>query len=616
MAGTYYKYAERQADSQVNWFQVGKDMTDMLKKETELREQKKAAIDEASRQFGQELENAPTGNADDVNEWTTNFAADMQEYRLMTDRLLKSGRLNPKNYTLIRQNSLDGTKNLFSLSKEYQAEYEEKMKRKNENISSAAEGQFMAMVEGFANLKQTKPLINPTNGAISVGRMERGPDGVMRLKEGPDNYMTVNQLRNRIKEKVDKYKLNEDLQGEVKMMGEVVNEIVMKTGSATETGFLQKITDPTLRKGLAAEGQQAVNTYLKLESDIVKAKLTNPKNVSSVLFDWAGVDPKTGKAYQVVTDPKVAETSSHYVLWTYKDGLFQPDFETTKHGKEQYKQAEQYVKTKLRGMLEQKSELDPFSQPRKEQPPQQQEWQAERADRQRQQASALSLWNQLFSGATTGAKETAKQGLLGTPQAIQQGLLDIDMSDGKTIKLKYDNPKLNREIKIVDASGRPITGDQFAAAGIELHGVTDRAQFSKFANQKFANQGVDFRALGGGRQGTPVEQPAKPKVVARLTSGITDDLFKMKSQKASTTLGSLLSVIPGAIVQDKGGAFRNDVEITLPGLPVYKFNANLSAKEIPAEKTRLINFIKGAVSEDKAKKIIKELEASGGGELD
>ena len=35
MAGTYYNYAERQADSQVNWFQVGKDLTDMLKKETE-----------------------------------------------------------------------------------------------------------------------------------------------------------------------------------------------------------------------------------------------------------------------------------------------------------------------------------------------------------------------------------------------------------------------------------------------------------------------------------------------------------------------------------------------------------------------------------------------------
>lgn len=59
MARTYYKYAEKQADSQVNWFQVGKDLTDMLKKETEIRDQKKAAIDEASRQFGQELENAP-----------------------------------------------------------------------------------------------------------------------------------------------------------------------------------------------------------------------------------------------------------------------------------------------------------------------------------------------------------------------------------------------------------------------------------------------------------------------------------------------------------------------------------------------------------------------------
>jgi hypothetical protein len=28
---TYYKYAERQADSFVNWAEIGKDITDMLK---------------------------------------------------------------------------------------------------------------------------------------------------------------------------------------------------------------------------------------------------------------------------------------------------------------------------------------------------------------------------------------------------------------------------------------------------------------------------------------------------------------------------------------------------------------------------------------------------------
>jgi len=370
MARTYYKYAEQQADSQVNWFEIGKGLTDMLKAETEIREKKKAAIDESSRQFGQDLENAPTGNSDDVNQWTTNYASDMQQYRLLTDRLLKSGQMKPKDYTLIRQNTMDGTKNLFNLSKEYQAEFDEKSKRRDEDISSASEGQFMAMVEGFANLNQTKALINPTNGAISVGRMEKGEDGVMRLKEGTDNYMTVNQLRNRIKEKIDKYKLNDALEAETKLLGEVVTEVISKTGSSTQTGFMTKITDPTKKTGLSQEGQAAVNTYLKTESQIIEAKLSNPRHISSVLFDWTGgVDPKTNKAYQVVTDPKLAESSSNYILWGYKDGIFQPDFESTANGKAQKEEAATYVKNKLRSMLEQKTELQAFSQPAKQYAP-------------------------------------------------------------------------------------------------------------------------------------------------------------------------------------------------------------------------------------------------------
>jgi len=602
MARTYYKYAEKQADSQVNWFQVGKDLTDMLKKETEVREQKKAAIDEASRQFGQELENAPQGNSDDVNQWTTNYASDMQQYRLMTDKLLKSGQLKVKDYTLIRQNTMDGTKNLFNLSKEYQAEFDEKTRRRDEDKSSASEGQFLAMVEGFANLNQTKALINPTTGAISVGKMEKGADGVLRLKQGPDNYMTVNQLRNRIKEKIDKYQLNDALAGEVKLMGEVVNEAVTKTGSATQTGFMTKITDPTMRKGLSQEGQQAVDAYMNLENKIVQSKLSNPRHTSSILFDWSGgIDPKTNKPYQVTLDKDAAAKDSSLILWGYKDGIFQPDFETTANGKEQYKQAEEYTKKKLRGMLEQKTELTPFQQPRKEQP---QEWQYRAGQEQKQQADALSLWQQIYSGSTTGAKETAKQGLLGTPQALQQGLLDIDISDGKTIKLIYADPIKNRTIKMVDDLGNPVSGDQFAASGVELHGVTDRNKFSRFRGEKFATQGVNWKGVSSGRAGQPVEQPAKPAVRQYAANKIKDDLFTMKSVKAARTLQGLLSNFTGFKVEDIGGTFGNDVRVTSPDGATFIFNAN-DAGNAADSKAGLIDFISGKVTEEKAKELIK-----------
>ena len=599
MAGTYYNYAERQADSQVNWFQVGKDLTDMLKKETESREKKKKEIDEASRQFGQELENAPQGNADDVNQWTTNYANDMQQYRLLTDRLLKSGQMKVKDYTLIRQNTTDGTKNLFNLSKEYQAEYETKTKRRMEDQSSAAETQFMAMVEGFANLGQTKALINPTTGAISVGKMVSGPDGVKKLAEGPDNYMTVNQLRQRIKQNIDKYKLNDSLAVETKLMGDVVNEVQTKTGTILSGGMITKITDPTQRKGLAQDGQKAVDAYINLEKKIVQGQLSNPQHVSSILLDWqGGIDPKSGKPYQVTLDPELAKKDSHYILWGYKDGIFQPDFESTSNGKEQYKIAEEYTKTKLRGMLEQKTELRPTPQAQLQErrPPTEGEREAKKAE------DALSLWQQIYSGKTTAAKETAKQGLLGTPQALQQGLLDIDISDGKNIKLIYADPIKNRTIKIVDESGNPVTGPQFAAAGTELHGVTDVNKFTKFSKDQFGTQGVEWGKVSGGRAGEVAS--AKPAVRKYATDNIPNTLFTEKSEKATRDLQSILANFTGFKVEDIGGWMGNDVKVTAPDGTTYIFNANDSGQAANAKKG-LIDFITGKVSEEKGKELIK-----------
>lgn len=466
MAGTYYNYAERQADSQVNWFQVGKDLTDMLKKETETREKKKAAIDEASRQFGQELENAPQGNSDDVNQWTTQYAADMQQYRLLTDKLLKSGQMKERDYTLIRQNTMDGTKNLFNLAKEYQAEFDVKTARRMEDKSSAAETQFMAMVEGFANLAQTKALINPTTGAISVGKMVSGPDGVKKLAEGPDNYMTVNQLRQRIKQNIDKYDLNTQLEAESKLLGDVVKEVVTKTGSSTETGFITKFTDPTLRKGLSQEGKQAVDAYMETEKQIVAAQLSNPQHISSVLFDWTGgIDPNSKKPYQVTLDPKVAETSTHYILWGYKDGIFQPDFESTNNGKIQKTTAEDYVTNKFRSTLEQKTEIQPFQQPRKEQPSQ---FMVERGDKAKREQMSGNMIAKLYSGDPAQQQSAVTYfGGLPNVRSVQRdndGITVVTV-DGMTKTIPFKNP----------ATGEMMTQDDFvrSASSLLLGGDVD-----------------------------------------------------------------------------------------------------------------------------------------------
>ena len=119
---TYYNYAERSADSQVNWAEVGKGISDMLKDEVKIREDKKAAYDKAYQTDMQELANAPQGKWQDGNATVNNFAHDMMEQQMIDNRLLKSGQMKERDYTLRRENYKSQTNTLFDLQKTFQSE--------------------------------------------------------------------------------------------------------------------------------------------------------------------------------------------------------------------------------------------------------------------------------------------------------------------------------------------------------------------------------------------------------------------------------------------------------------------------------------------------------------
>ncbi len=85
MAKTFYKYAEREADSYINWGKIGSDISNMLVEQEKIREDKRLALDESSRKFGETLANAPQGENKTLNQWALEYAADAQEARLMQD---------------------------------------------------------------------------------------------------------------------------------------------------------------------------------------------------------------------------------------------------------------------------------------------------------------------------------------------------------------------------------------------------------------------------------------------------------------------------------------------------------------------------------------------------
>ena len=92
---SYYKYAERDADSQVNWAEVGKGLSDMLQETNRVREEKKAALDEAQRETMKYLAETPNGEHGGARQCILEYANIGSNQMRIWDHLLKSGQLDP-----------------------------------------------------------------------------------------------------------------------------------------------------------------------------------------------------------------------------------------------------------------------------------------------------------------------------------------------------------------------------------------------------------------------------------------------------------------------------------------------------------------------------------------
>lgn len=348
---TYYKYADRSASSQVNWAEIGKNLTDTLQEESRIREEKKAAIDEATRQYGLTLEQSPQGENTTFNQWGLDYAADAQEARLLQDRLLKSGKLKLKDYTIMRQNLTDGTKQAFNLLDEYNAEYKEKMER-SKSMDPATRSQYleqwlMAKGEMFANIRDSKLYINPTTFAVNVAKI-KDVNGVRTMSDDPDDFSTINELRNYIKSRYDYFDSDSYLAKQVGMLGvEIQTDII--NGTSKKVGQKITIEDITQRPG----AKEAISAMIDA------AFVGSPNNVSSVLTNDLGFDDEKRK-YDFTFNKYLAGPQGNGFNYIYVNPTNgQPEFTD-----DQQQAVRDYMLQKMSTMLTRKKNIDVFTEPR------------------------------------------------------------------------------------------------------------------------------------------------------------------------------------------------------------------------------------------------------------
>jgi len=315
MAKTYYNYAEREADSYVNWGEIGKNLSDMLQEQNKIREDKKAAIDKASREFGEVLSNAPQGEQKQLNQWALEYAADAQEARLLQDRLLKSGRLKVRDYTVMRQNINDGTKQLFKAVKTFQEGFKEKMERAKTDKSQDFELWAWNQAQNFGDFTKNKAYINPTNYQVNIARTKKEiVDGkeVYVMDNDPNKFKSINSLLGLMSQNYDKYDVPGNVKAMVDNLGVEINSIE-RLGTLYNTGSITETLDITKRKNLPADAQGIIMKFEEAETKMLESQLTNQFNTSSILTNSIKFAPN-GKQYTFEEDEKKIPGNPHLIL--------------------------------------------------------------------------------------------------------------------------------------------------------------------------------------------------------------------------------------------------------------------------------------------------------------
>lgn len=572
---TYYNYAERSADSQINWAEVGKDMSDMLKNENRIREEKKAAIDASSREFGKMLSQPPQGEHKGANQWALEYADNASKYMLMQDKLLKSGQMKLKDYTVARQNILDGTEQAFNLTKEYQSIFAEKMARYKKGDSQDLEQWVMAQAEGYSDFNKSQLYINPTNGTVSVAMKEKkNVDGneVYVMSQNPNQFTSISTLRNQIAGKYDKFNTNVVTDAFVKGLGTDITSAIAKTASLSSGGLIETVEDIRRRKDIDPATKEILYKFSDSENQFIKSVLVNPYDRLSVLTNSKKFAPN-GLQYGFTYDEKEAKANPNKILLKVDPSSGQP---TPQFSDEQMKVSEDFIRTELRAKYTSKQELKatPQNQLQERRPPTSAE-----IDQQNMEQDSKNLAQNLaylIAGDTT---------------QVQPALSYLSQKTGKLFERTKDGiivsnaDGTNRSVFNFRSEGGSLVDSKTLGRSIIGAIKTNVPEDMIVKNYDLAIKAdpvLNYSTTGKGFE-TPTEKP-KSTVIK-----ITPDLFTVQSVRSTERLKSLLP--NGFKVEDKGGFFGNDVQVIAPNGKTYTYNANLSSSKVESEKDALEKFI-------------------------
>lgn len=572
---SYYKYAERDADSQINWAEVGKGISDVLAETNRIRQEKKDAIDAATRQFENDLSNAPQGQNQDINNFTNKYAHNMMNQMRIDEQLLKSGQMPLDKYTLRRQNYVDGTNQLFELSTLYQDEFKKKMEGVNSGDLQAMNIFNMSTVEGYGDFNNSEAVIDSMgDGRVNIGLYENKIIDGKTVKVLSKNIAPVNVIRGKILQNIPTFKVEEATTATVKGFG-TRKDVLYKAATLSGAGSITELMGPDfLATNPDPTTQKIVKDMNEAIDDQISSYFSNPYNLTSVLTQNTG----SYSADSFTFDKEEAAKDSSKILVKVDPNTNMTTIdEDGPNYKAQYDEAKDWTRTNILSKIDQERNIKTTAQSQlQERRPKTADERKEKLIEQDAENFALNL-----SYILTGTDEQASQGMA---YMRSKGADLVKNPQGKPAGIYVRTPK--------GLVAFETTGDKVATTRA-LAGALITATDSPFPEDMVVNKaksklGKNFNTTFSGTGATvDVDTEVKKKIVAATKV----DLFtSQNSNDTKAILDQQLGAIPNIeIVAQGGGAFAgNKITINKPGAPTLVINSNEKGT-VAANQAKLLN---------------------------
>jgi len=329
--GTYFGYVKKEADSYINWADIGKQMVDGLDKIEKDREGKRKAFEQDTRDKYNFVADNPMGQSQSVNEFSLNLANNAQQYLLEMNKLVKSGKMKMNDYLTRSQNLKDDTQTMYKIMKTYQERAKVVSERMQKNQSQPIEWQTFEQMEGFGNFAKTYAHIDANSGRLwSAEKEKKIVDGkeIYTIPSTPSGKLQPMQmLAATMNMNYDRYDLNGSLSKIVAGFGKhisVIEDIKAKVG---KHGRISEVLDIRNRKGLMPGVKSDIEGFEQAETKMIESQLTNQFNTTSILM--SDMRPQGGGQYGITYDLEEAKRDPSKIYMKVVNNKLQPDFEST-----------------------------------------------------------------------------------------------------------------------------------------------------------------------------------------------------------------------------------------------------------------------------------------------